>query len=110
MELVINGNRGGNSGPLPFPQKQQVEFGSIGSVVLPANGPGYPVSMRAPPPPPPVPAVVQVGQRSSNGEPSIRGGPSMTPNKSRRYLSMTSPYFALLFSVVRRTACCIFCE
>ncbi|XP_078181029.1 uncharacterized protein LOC144574826 isoform X2 [Carex rostrata] len=85
MELVIHGNRGGNSGPPPFPQKQQVEFGSIGSVVLPSNGPGYPVGMRAPPPPPPpVPAVVQVGQRSSNGEPSIRGRPSMTPNRSRR--------------------------
>lgn len=71
-------------------QEQQVEFGSLGSVVLPTNGPNYPVGMQSPPPPS-VPAVVPDGRRSSNGEPSLGNRPYMAPNR-RRYLSMTRPY------------------
>ncbi|KAF3327374.1 Poly(A) RNA polymerase cid14 [Carex littledalei] len=77
---VMN-NRGGNSRPL-FPQEQQVEFGSLGSVVLPTNGPNYPVGMRSPPRPS-VPAVVPDGRRSSNGEPSLGNRPYMAPNRRR---------------------------
>jgi hypothetical protein len=90
-QIGIQGNGGGNSGPL-FPQEQQLEFGSIGPVVVPTNGPIYAVGMRAPPPPPPVPAVVRAEQRLSSGGPLIGNKPSMPPNRSKRYLFTAQPF------------------
>ncbi|KAJ4786916.1 PAP/OAS1 substrate-binding domain superfamily [Rhynchospora pubera] len=83
QQLGIRGNRGRNSRPL-FSQEQQVEFGSLGSVVLHPNDPNYTVGMQSPAPPPPVPAVTQIGQRSSNVGSAFGHRPVPPNNRSRR--------------------------